>query len=130
MTQTKSFKNFFYQLIWCREVRYSFVAVKQLPTSTMLSAARGGGGIDFFRTYYFVIARQDSSVGKATGFGLDGTGIKSRLGWAVTFPAPVQTSPWAHPASYKMGTWSFSGVERPGRGADNPPHLPPRLNKE
>jgi hypothetical protein len=37
------------------------------------------------------------------------------------FP-PVQTGPGAHPASCAMGTGSFLGVKRPGRGVD---HLPP-----
>ena len=37
------------------------------------------------------------------------------------FSAPVQTGPGAHPASYTMGTGSFQGVKRPGRGADHPP---------
>jgi len=27
----------------------------------------------------------------------------------------------AHPASYTMGTGSFVGVKRPGRGVDHPP---------
>jgi len=34
---------------------------------------------------------------------------------------PVQTGPGVHPASYAMGTGSFPGVRRPGRGVD---HLP------
>ena len=29
-----------------------------------------------------------------------------------------------------MGTESFLGVQRPGRGVDRPPHLAPRLKKE
>jgi len=29
-----------------------------------------------------------------------------------------------------MGTGSFSGVKRPRRGVDHPPHLAPRLKKE
>jgi len=32
------------------------------------------------------------------------------------FPTPVQTGPGAHPFSYVMGTVSFLGVKRPGRG--------------
>jgi hypothetical protein len=40
---------------------------------------------------------------------------------AVRFSAPVQTEPGAHPALYKMGTGSFPGVKRPGRGVDHPP---------
>jgi len=39
----------------------------------------------------------------------------------VRFSAPVQTGPGAHPASDTMGTGSFSGVKRPGRGVDHPP---------
>jgi len=38
------------------------------------------------------------------------------------FSAPVQTGPWAHPASYTMGTGYFPVVNRPGRGLD---HLKP-----
>ena len=37
------------------------------------------------------------------------------------FSTAVQISPGAHPASYTVGTWSFSGVKRPGRGVDHPP---------
>jgi len=44
--------------------------------------------------------------------------------------APVQTGPGAHRASYTVGTGSFPGVKRPGRGVDHPPHLAPRLKKE
>jgi len=40
--------------------------------------------------------------------------------WGERF-APVQTGPGAHPAFYTMVTGSFSGVERPGRGADISP---------
>jgi len=37
------------------------------------------------------------------------------------FPAPVQTGPGTHSASYTMDTGSFPGVKRPGRGVDHPP---------
>jgi len=40
---------------------------------------------------------------------------------AARFSAPVQTGPSAHPAPYTMGTGSFPGVKRPGRGYDHPP---------
>ena len=39
----------------------------------------------------------------------------------VRFSAPVQTGPGAQPASYTMGTGSFTEVKRPGRGVDHPP---------
>ena len=37
------------------------------------------------------------------------------------FFAPFQTGPEAYPASCTMGTGSFPGVKRQGRGADHPP---------
>ena len=57
----------------------------------------------------------------ATCYGLDGTRIQSR--WGARFSAPVQTGPGAHPSTYTMGTGSFPGVNRPGRGVDHPPLL-------
>jgi len=39
----------------------------------------------------------------------------------VRYSAQVETSSEAHPASYKMGTWSFPGVKRLGCGVDHPP---------
>ena len=44
-----------------------------------------------------------------------------RIPVVARFSAPVQTSPGAYPFSCTMGTGSFSGVKRPGRGAN--PHL-------
>ena len=62
---------------------------------------------------------RDSSVGIATGYGLDGPGIGSL--WGRDF-----LHPGAHPASYTMHTESFSrGVKRPGLGVNHPPHLEP-----
>jgi hypothetical protein len=58
--------------------------------------------------------RPGSSVGIATGYGLDGSGIESRLGGG-RFSVPVQTGPGAQPAFCTMGTGSFPGVES-GRG--------------
>jgi len=46
------------------------------------------------------------------------------------FSAPVHTGPGAHPASYIVGTVSFPGVKRPGRGVEQPPHLAPRSKEE
>ena len=60
-----------------------------------------------------------SSVGIATGYGLDGPGIKSW--WGVRFYAPVQTGPGARPVSCTMGTGSFPGVKS-GRGVTLTPH--------
>ena len=63
---------------------------------------------------------RDSSVGIATGYGLDGPEIESL--WRTRFSAPVQTGPGANPASCTMGTGSFTGVKS-GRGVTLTPHL-------
>jgi len=52
---------------------------------------------------------RDSSVGMA---------VESR--WGARFSAPVQTGSEVHPASYTIGTGSFPGVKRSGRGVDHP----------
>jgi hypothetical protein len=66
---------------------------------------------------------RDSSVGIATGYGLDDRMI------GIRFPARagnfslryhVQNGSGAHPASYPIGTGgSFPGGKRPGREADH-----------
>jgi hypothetical protein len=48
---------------------------------------------------------RDSSVGIATGYGLDGPGIESR--WGATFSTHVQTVPGAHPAYLIVNTGSL-----------------------
>jgi len=70
---------------------------------------------------------RDSSVDIATLYRLDGPGIESR--WGSRFSAPVLTGPGVHPACYTMGTGSFSGVKRPGRGVDHPPPSSAEVNK-
>jgi hypothetical protein len=47
---------------------------------------------------------------------------RDRIPVGARFSAPVQTGPGAYPAFYTMGTGSFPGVKRPGRGVD---HAPP-----
>jgi hypothetical protein len=46
------------------------------------------------------------------------------------FFAHVQTGPGAHPVSRPIGTGSFPGVKRPGRGADHPPPSSTVVKKE
>jgi hypothetical protein len=75
---------------------------------------------------YSDVCGPGSSVGIATDYGLDGPGDRIPVG--ARFFAHVQTGPGAHPASCKMGTGSFPGIKRPGRGADHPP--PPRAEVE
>jgi hypothetical protein len=66
---------------------------------------------------------RDSSVGIATGYGLDDQGGgSSRPGRVKKFSLLhiVQTGSGVQPASYKMGTGSsFPGVKRQGREADH-----------
>ena len=72
---------------------------------------------------------QDSSVGTATRYGLDGPGIESR--WGARFSAPVRSGPGVLPSLLYNGYWvSFPKVKRPRRGVNHPPHLAPRLKKE
>jgi len=61
---------------------------------------------------------RDSAVGIATYYRLYGPGTESR--WGEIFCTRPDW-PWDHPAFYTMGTGSFLGVERPGRGVDHPP---------
>jgi hypothetical protein len=70
---------------------------------------------------------RDSSVGIATGYGLDGPGIEFR--WGGKIFRTFQTGPGPHPASYTVGTGSFSGVKPPGSGVDHPTHLALKLMK-
>jgi hypothetical protein len=73
-----------------------------------------------FHKHNKILGVPGSSVGVATGYELDGPGIKSR--WKARFSAPFQTGPEAHPASCPMGTGSFpGGKERPGRDSDPSP---------
>ena len=65
----------------------------------------------------FIVDRY-SSVGIATRYGLDGPGIDCR--WGRDFPHPFRPALESHPASCAMGTGSFPGVKRPGRGVDHP----------
>jgi hypothetical protein len=55
----------------------------------------------------------------ATRNGLEMPGFES---WQeARFPAPVQTDPGAHPASYTKGTRSLTGLKWPGRDNNPPP---------
>ena len=64
---------------------------------------------------------------------------KRHTGWTVRGSNPgrgeiFRTSPdrpWGPPRLLYNGYWvSFSGVKRPGRGVDHPPHIALRLKKE
>jgi hypothetical protein len=60
---------------------------------------------------------RDSSVGMATRYGLNGSGIESY--WRERLSAPLQTGPGDYPASCTVVTGLFPGVKRPGRGVEH-----------
>jgi hypothetical protein len=86
-------------------------------------------GIHSYLSTYSITSGPGSSVGIATGYGLDGPGIESSVTLypllfiinkclkrkknpgGARFSAPVQTDPGAHLASCTMGSGSFSGIE-------------------
>jgi hypothetical protein len=68
------------------------------------------------------VVSRDSSVGIATRYGLYGPWIESRWGGeGRDFPHPSRPAPGANPATYTLGTGSFPGLKRTGRGVDHPP---------
>jgi hypothetical protein len=79
-------------------------------TVTVLSEA-------FFLISFNFICAPDSSVGIATGYGLDGPGIESRCGRCLTH----LSRPWGPPSLlYNWYRLSFPEVKRPGRDVDHP----------
>jgi len=66
------------------------------------------------------------SVGIATHYELVGPGIESRWGENFPHPSKQQVLESTQPPVGWLPVLS-SGVKRPGRGADHPPHLAPRL---
>jgi hypothetical protein len=69
---------------------------------------------------YLPVGGPGSSVGIATGYGLDSPGIESRWGGG-DFSHTSRLPPGAHPTSCTMATGFFPGVKRPGRDVDHPP---------
>jgi len=69
---------------------------------------------------------RENSVGTAARYGLSGAGLESR--WEARFHSPVQTDPGVHSAFYTMGTGSFPGVKRPGRGVEHPSQSSAEVN--
>ena len=61
-------------------------------------------------------------------YGLDSLGIESL--WERDFPHPSRPALGPTQPPYAMGSGSFPGVQRPGRGIKHPPRLAPRLKEE
>jgi hypothetical protein len=71
---------------------------------------------------------QESSVGIATCYRLDGLGIESH--WRARFDAPIQAGPGTHPTSYTLGTGSLAGGHSGWGVVLTTHHLALRLKKE
>jgi hypothetical protein len=84
--------------------------------------------IQISNDHIYEFKSRDSSVGIATGYGLDGPGDRIPVG--ARFFAHVQTGPGAHPAFCTMGTGSFPGVKRPGHCVDHPHPSSAEVKKE
>ena len=84
--------------------------------------------MEFVSVTNFQVGR-DSSVGIATGYGLDCTRIESW--WGRDFPHLSRLALGAHLASCTMGSGSFPGIKS-GRGVPLAPHplLVPLVMKE
>ena len=69
---------------------------------------------------FLICCGPGSSVGIATGYGLDGLRVESRWGGEIFRTCPDR--PWGPPSLCTMGTGSFPGVKS-GRGLTLTPHL-------
>jgi len=93
----------------------------------------------FLKTYIYHLSHElryphvntvgrDSSVGIATGYGLDGPGMNPG-GGEIFCTCPDR--PWGPPSLLYNGYRVFPGGKlRPGRGVDHSPPFSPRLRKE
>jgi hypothetical protein len=71
---------------------------------------------------YFGCSESNSSVGIATGDGLNDQRFESRQGEDFSFFHNAQTGFGAHPAPYPVGAWTLSpGVKQPRREANHSP---------
>jgi hypothetical protein len=86
--------------------RRSLLSKNRMPRLSQLDETVSVGVIC---NAYCLYGGPGSSVGIATGYGLDGPGMESR--WGRDFPHLTRP---AHPASCAMGTGSFPGVKAAG----------------
>jgi hypothetical protein len=71
---------------------------------------------------------QDSSVGIATDYGLDGPGIESLWGWEFLHTSRLALGSTQPPVQWVPGlSW---GVKQQGRGADPSPTASAEIKKE
>ena len=82
-----------------------------------------------FKQLYWSDSRPGSSVGIATGYGLNVPGNESRLGGEIYRTCPDR--PWGPPSFLYNGYRVFpGGKERPGRDADPSPPSSAVVKKE
>ena len=81
----------------------------------------------FISKSYINYVGRDSSVGTATGYGLDGPEIESR--WGRDFPHPSRPTlgPTQPPIKWVPGL--FPGGKAAGRGVDHPPPSSARVKE-
>ena len=120
-TPQKTFMNFICNAL-IRRKEYN-----KLTAQIHLSAVVFEASFFFFHIDVLVLVGSGNAVGIATRYGLDGPGIESL--WGRDFPHPSRPDR-AHPTSFTMGTGSFPGLKRPGRGVHHLPHLASRLKDE
>ena len=131
-----------------RTLRDSFTHILVSPTSAVGIHMAGKDDVNSSFSIPVAIAAGNTAAAVntelyPTEIDIEGPGYRSRYSDSLhagqcgdripvgaRFFVPVPTGPVAHPASYTMGTGSFPGTKRPGRGVDHPPHLELRLKEK
>jgi hypothetical protein len=90
---------------------------KLLRTAEFPSEVDDFSGHRYGLTLLLCLRGGDSSVGRATRYGMDRPRVESR--WGRDFPHPYIPDPG--PPSLKVGSGPFPGVKRSGHGIDHPP---------
>jgi hypothetical protein len=119
---TLNTKNIYSQVHYCHIyvkprlvlIAYSFIVFLHILFVPFLSV---------YIRYIYIYTR--AGIAQSVSDSLRAGRSGDRIPVGARFSAHVQTGPGAQPASYTMGTGSFPGVKRPGRGVDHPPHLAP-----
>jgi len=120
-----SLSIYIYIYIYKTSMVGSLVNLKRFGTQR--SFPYGGTTPEFYRTYW-KIRGPGSSVGIATGYGLDGPGIESRCGRDFPHLSRPALQPTQPPVQWIAGV--SRGKERPERDADPSPTSSAVGNKE
>jgi len=71
--------------------------------------------------YILISAKMEPGLHSRYSYSLVVGRSGDRIPVGAKFFESTQTGPGAYQASYAMGTGSFPGIKRPGRGVDHPP---------